>query len=328
VGATKPAPAAGAQAIVETGAAAVPVPEGRVIVLAIDEASFPVTAQSAAREAAIRVVDRVAVEDYLGMMTFPGQVDVAPTRDHKQIRDAISRIAGARVDASASSRFNLSANEAALLRSRASVSTKEIIDRECNWPPEPSCPQEVMESANAIAIALEQQGMLTIAGLHRALDAMASLPGRKTLMVISAGLPMSTQRGGRPDFEAETTRIASRAAAASVNLYVLYMNVHFLRFFSPAYGKINYSIYADITMFGYGLEKFADSAGGAFFQVEVNSDPFVDRALRETSASYLLAVRAEPPDQDGKEHYIRVSVKARGATIRYRRTVTIPRGGH
>jgi hypothetical protein len=153
------------------------------------------------------------------------------------------------------------------------------------------------------------------------------MPGRKTLVVISAGLPMSTQRGSQPDFTAETARIASRAAAANVNLYVLYMNVHFLQFFSAAYRKVNYSVYADINLFGQGLERFADSAGGAFFQIEVDSDPFVDRALRETSASYLLAVRADPKDQDGKEHFIRVAVNARGATVRHRRIAVIPPAG-
>ena len=302
-----------------------PDPAGRTIVLAVDESSFPVAAQASAREAVTRVVDRVAPEDSLGMITFPGDVAIAPTREHGAVRAAIARIVGARVDAGQSSRFNLSASEAAQVRSRTAVATKEIIDRECGreWPPNPSCPQEVMETAIDITIALEQQGMTTIAGLQRTIDAVRSLPGRKTLMVISAGLPMST-RGSHLDFAAETARVASRAAAANVNLYVLYMNVHFLQFFSASYRKVNHSIYADIAMFGQGLERFADSAGGAFFQIEVDSDPFVDRALRETSATYLLGVRADPKDQDGREHFIRVSVKARGATIRHRRVLVIP----
>ena len=122
----------------------------------------------------------------------------------------------------------------------------------------------------------------------------------------------------------------SQVASANVSLYVFYMNVHFIRAFSAAYGRRNYSLFEDITTFGLGLEKFADAAGGAFFQVEVDSDPFVDRALRETSAAYLLAVQPEPSDRDGKEHFIRVTVirvtvNARNSTIRFRRVLTIPR---
>ena len=100
--------------------------------------------------------------------------------------------------------------------------------------------------------------------------------------------------------------------------------MHFLRAFSPEYGRRNNALFEDITLFGYGLEKFADAAGGSFFQIEVDSDPFVARALRETSAAYVLAVQVQPEDRDGKDHFIRVAVKQRGATVRYRRMVNIP----
>ena len=122
--------------------------------------------------------------------------------------------------------------------------------------------------------------MTSINGLHDAIDAMSSIDGRKTLVFISAGIPLSKYPGGQPNLDHELARIARRAAAANVNLYVFYMNVHFLRSFSAEYGKQNHSIFEDISMFGYGLEKFADIAGGSFAQIEVDADPFVDRMLR------------------------------------------------
>jgi hypothetical protein len=273
------------------------------------------------------VVERVAPEDALGLLALPGGVEVAPTRERQPVRDAIRRIAGARVDI-VKSRFGLSATEAVQLHGRASVAFQEACSRHCGHGCfDQDCRLELLEDARFISLGLEQQAMATVASLHRFLDAMAALSGRKTLIVISAGLPMSNLPGMRLNLDAETERVARRAAAADVNLYVFYMNVHFLRFFSPEYNKPNYTLYEDISLFGTGLEKFADSGGGAFFQIEVDSDPFVDRALRETSASYLLAVRVEPRDRDGKEHFIRVSVKQRGATVRYRRVVTIVSGG-
>jgi len=301
--------------------------EGRTILLAVDENSFPVSGQEAAREAVTRVVDRVAPADYLGMVTFPGRTEIAPTLDRKPIRDAIPRIIGARVEIS-SSQYNISATEAMMLRSKDSVATKEITDRECASRAvalDNQCPRQVIQDGQRIADSLEQQGLISIAGLQRIIAGLAQVPGRKTLMVISAGLPTTNRPGGRPNLDAETTTIARQAASANVSLYVFYMNVHFIRAFSAAYGKRNYSLFEDITTFGLGLEKFADSAGGAFFQVEVDSDPFVDRALRETSAAYLLAVQPEASDRDGKEHFIRVTVKARNSTIRFRRVLTIPR---
>lgn len=301
--------------------------EGRTILLAVDENSFPVTGQEAAREAVRRVVDRVAPADYLGMVTFPGRTEIAPTLDRKPIRDAASRIIGARVEI-ASSQYNISATEAMMIRSKDSVGTREITNRECATRAialDDLCPRQVIQDGQRIADSLEQQGLISIAGLQRIIAGLAEVPGRKTLMVISAGLPTTSRPGGRPNLDAETANIARQAASANVSLYVFYMNVHFIRAFSAAYGKRNYSIFEDITTFGLGLEKFADAAGGAFFQVEVDSDPFVDRALRETSAAYLLAVQPEASDRDGKEHFIRVTVKARNSTIRFRRVLTIPR---
>jgi VWFA-related protein len=299
-----------------------PVGDGRTIVLAIDQNSFPVSGQASAREAATRVVNSVAPEDYLGMVAFPGPVAIAPTRDRTALREALSRISGLRVDL-ISSRFNISASEAAQLKSRDGMATREIINRECRFDPwNPSCSQEVIQDGGRIADALERQAVQSLSGLHGVIDAVGSLPGRKTLVLISAGLPMHPR--GTPNLDSETTYVARRAAAANVNLYVFYMNVHFLRAFSAEYGKRNNSLFEDITMFGYGLEKFADSAGGSFFQIEVDSDPFVARALRETSAAYILAVQVQPEDRDGKDHFIRVTVKQRGATVRYRRMVNIP----
>ena len=143
------------------------------------------------------------------------------------------------------------------------------------------------------------------------------------MILISAGLPM--RPGGTPNLDSETTAIARRAAAPNIHLNVFYMNVHFMRFFSAEYGRANRTLCDDITMFGHGLEKFADSAGGSFAQVEVDADPFVARTLRETSAVYVPSVAARPEDRDGKDHFIRVGVKHRGVTVRYRKVFTIPR---
>ena len=294
---------------------------GRTIVLAVDQESFPVSGQASAREAAMRVVKTVSPEDSLGMILFPGSVAVPPTRDHAAVRGAIDKISGLRMDVSAS-RFNISAMEASRIKSRDAF-TQEVIDRECKFDPtNRNCPLEVAQDAGRIADALERQAQLSISGLRNVLDTVGSLPGRKTLMLISAGLPMNPR--GTPNPDSETAYIAQRAAALNINLYVFYINVHFLKAFSAEYGKKNNTLFDDISMFGYGLEKFADSAGGSFFQIEVNSDPFVARALRETSAMYLLAIQVRPEDRDGKDHFIRLNVKERGTTLRYRKVVNIP----
>lgn len=167
-----------------------------------------------------------------------------------------------------------------------------------------------------------------VRGDRAQVDDLQGVSGRKLLFVVSAGLPTTNAPGGRPNLTAATEAVARRAAAANVQLYVFCLNVHFLQHFSVATGwRSPSSLYQDINLFGSGLQRFADSAGGTFFQIEVDSDPFVDRALRETSAFYRLAVRPDPSDADGKPRQIRVTVKRSGVTLRFRRMVTIPLGG-
>ena len=114
---------------------------------------------------------------------------------------------------------------------RGTPHTKEITDRECKLDPDNrKCPNEVVQDGGRIADALERQAQLSISGLRGVLDTVGSLPGRKTLMLISAGLPMNPR--GKPNPDSETAYIAQRAAAFNINLYVFYMNVHFLKAFS------------------------------------------------------------------------------------------------
>jgi VWFA-related protein len=297
--------------------------DGRIIMIAVDQMSFPMVTQQSAREAARRIASTVGPGDYLGMMTFPGDVRIAPTRDRTAVSEGITRIQGLRVEPNVL-QTDLTVTEATLLRAR-DPATRDIIIRECRKHPEiKDCPIQVQQEAHTIVTHLEQQGLTSINGLHDVIDAMAQVKGRKILALVSAGIPLSNLVGGSPNLDHELARLSRRAAAADVTLYVFYMNVHFLRAFSVEYRRPTTTIYQDIGLFGYGLEKFADGAGGAFAQVEVDADPFVDRMLRETSAYYLLAVPTETRDRDDREHAIRVTVDARGASIQYRKAVRIP----
>lgn len=299
-------------------------PAGRLIVIAIDEHSVPPGAQAAAREAAARIVDGADPADTLALVAMPGPLSVGPTRDHAAVRAAVGRVAGRRVDAPRVS-TGLSPSELVALRARESVTTAELLGRACGV--DAGCRQAAIQEATFVADALEQQGLLTISGLRGVLETLANVPGRKHLFLVSAGLPTSTTAGGRPNLTAETLNIARSAAEANVSLYVFYLNIHFLQSFSVATGwRSPSAVYDDISFFANGLERFADSGGGSFFQVEVDADPFVRRAFRETAAAYVIAVRADPKDRDGRDHHIRVSVSRRDAVVRHRRVIRMPSG--
>jgi hypothetical protein len=75
-----------------------------------------------------------------------------------------------------------------------------------------------------------------------------------------------------------------------------------------------------------GLEQLARRAGGALFSVEAGEPDFAfNRILQEMRAYYVLGVEPDDLDRDGKEHFIRVATTAKGATIRSRVQVVIPK---
>ena len=302
--------------------AAAPFSDGRVFVVAVDQPSFPLAAQSSAREAVRRVIEAVKPEDYLGLVAFPGKSIVAPTRDRQVIRQAAEQLQGQRFEIR--TKYNISSTEAGLIKSGDRTATNEIFKRECPLNSSPDCTQGVKMDADLVIAELHRQASGSIGGLHAVIDGMATLPGRKTLLVISAGLPMSSRPGVEPNVNVETNRLAAHAASANVNLYVFFMNVHFLRAFSAEFGRINNTLFQDMDVFATGLERFSGAANGSFFQIQVNADPFIARVMRETSAYYLLQVAPEARDRDGKEHFIKVSVKQGGTTVRHRSMVVIP----
>ena len=82
------------------------------------------------------------------------------------------------------------------------------------------------------------------------------------------------------------------------------------------------------TALASGLDRLAGTAGGALLRVDAGGEERAfSRILRETSAYYVLSVEPVEQDRDGRLHYITVKTNVRGAEIRARRTVIIPRRG-
>ena len=298
-------------------------PGGRVVMLAVDQASFPPSATGAVIEAAQRIVAGVPPNDYLGIVVFPEWASAVPTRDRQAVRQILAKVSGVRRDLSAP-RFEISASDALLLRSRDATALQTIVMRECESAFSPTCRNEVLQDGSAIAEVLEHQHRLSLTGLFAALDAVATIPERKAMILLSAGLPMTVRPGTRLDQHADIARVAQMTTVANVDLDVVYLNGRYLRHYSPDYRKRHYAIFDDLRTFGASLQNFAESSGGSFLQMEITADAALDRLLRGSGAYYDVGVQLRPEDRDGKEHIIRVNVKPRGATARYRKVVTIP----
>jgi hypothetical protein len=145
---------------------------------------------------------------------------------------------------------------------------------------------------------------------------------------------LATDRvGGRPDVSGLLKTAGKDAAAADATLYVMHLDNHFFEaadekgaFHTQNTDDIFLNETRDAMTLAMGLQQVAGEAGGEYFRITAGTgiNQF-NRVLLETSAYYLLGVQPERVDRDGRVHTIRVKANAKGATVRSRQEVTIPR---
>ncbi|OFW10884.1 MAG: hypothetical protein A3H96_20870 [Acidobacteria bacterium RIFCSPLOWO2_02_FULL_67_36] len=297
---------------------------GRIFVLGIDENSFWAGHARAANDAARIFIDRLEPEDYIGLATFPAStVQVTPTREHYKVRDALDKIVG-RKSPPMRGTTALSASEVMDITAGDSEVLARVIARECS-PADRACPKRVQADVIDMAQDLEIRALVSVSGIRGLLGAMANVQGRKTLVIVSAGITLGDRPGARPNVRGEVAAAGLAAAAANTNLYVLHVDTSFLETFSAQSGGSVTTMMRDSSASESGLAAIAAAAGGQLFGVSTRADDAFDRVLRETSAYYLLAIEPLDSDRDGQTHRVKVKVRQKGVTVRSRSTVVIPK---
>jgi VWFA-related protein len=305
-----------------------PAPErpspGRLFVLAVDQLSFRMGAARAAAQAARAFIDRLQPDDVVGLWIFPGSSTLNFTHERASVRAALNKVVGLRNPVA--SEFHLSTSEMIDITAADSFTLGKVVARECR-PNDLLCVQRVQGEAFQIGAMAEAQIALGYEGLSSLLNGLKYVRGRKTLVLISGGLIASDRGNGRPDMRARTQSLGREAAEANTNLYVIHMDDSFNDAYAPDREKTDPTTqFRDSSVSRQGLENLADAAGGAVFKIEAGTpDTAFDRVMRETSAYYLLGLEVTDRDRDGKPHFITVDVKQRGATVRNRPMVIIPK---
>jgi VWFA-related protein len=301
---------------------------GRDFILAVDEASFRTVDAPAAIRSARRFVQRLAPNDRVGLFTFP----VSPryfelTPDHTAVAMALDRVVG--TYEMPRSHFHLSPSEVIDIEGGDTDLVRTIARRECLPQPvyQAECMQAIPGDANLMAESFESQASASIYAMRTLFAALHQDPQRKTVVLLSGGLLSSDRIGGRPNVAGIIDLIGAEAAKADAVVYVLHMDSSFLQAFSASNGgPVSRSLMRESAALGSGLERLAGTAGGALLHAEPGGEDIAfQRILRETSSYYVLAVEPSDEDRDGRLHYISVKANARGAEVRARRTVIIPR---
>jgi VWFA-related protein len=296
-----------------------------MFILAVDEHSLHPSNALAAVNAAERFIDRLQPDDLIGLYAYPtGTAKHDLTSDHAVVRRAVRSIAG--LFEESSSKFHLSPAEIIDISSGDIETLRAVSQRECRGTASIGCTQNVIrQEAQGLVGGLEMRVSQSVGGLRGLVRGLGAIPGRKTLVLVSGGLIATDRAGGRMDAKAEITYLGREAALANLSVFALHLDWSFLEAQSSK-GGLPRTYFRDSNMAATGLELIAGTAGGAVVRVQGTSpDVAFDRVLRETSAHYLVGVEAEAADRDGNPHAIRVKVKRRGATVRSRSELVIPR---
>jgi VWFA-related protein len=311
-----------------------PAVNGRVYVLAIDSMSFRPAATRNLMVAARQFVQSLQPNDRVAVVPFPmdGVTDV--TTDHAAVLTALDRVVGTRPHNTDSCRLDPS----------------DVVDftsprADPGSPPDPqisrrvadivqSSPSTCRPLIEARMRALEEESLIAqrLGALRGMLQALATSPERKTIVLLSAGIVNADRPGGRPDIGIDLGSIVGQdAARANATIYTLWVdNLRRDSTMASASGtpRSTDNFQRDASLVSAPLDRLTAASGGAMFNVIQGGGEFAfERVLRETSASYVLGVEPEAADRDGRPRQLKVNVSGlpRGATVRARSWVVVQR---
>ena len=324
----------------ESGAA------GRTFVLAFDESTLSSGDGARAINAGREFIDKLSSNDAVGVVGLPRGVVQSPTRERRAVNAALSKIGGH--SSMSANAFHLSASEvfditvdvdqaqnAALTAGRGAAGRglvvapqsvlQQVQARECRSGTDAMCLAQLVIEAESQARDMEERVFETFSGLDRLLNILGEFPGRKTVVLVSVGMPV----GDRWLQDGGVIRDLGRAAAiASSSVYAIHIDTGYREVHSAEArtSRPSFSPGRERDIQQRLLADFAVTSGGALFSAPTDSGQSgLSRVLLETSGVYVLGVVPEPRDLDGKPHELKVNVSQKGVTLRNLRYVVLRR---
>ena len=310
-------------------------PGGRVVILAIDAGSFEPAAANGAARAARSLIDQLRPDDRIGLFTFPLGPKVEPTLDRGAIFSALRSVMGQR-DSSPEVEFHLRPSELLDLGQWAELQlgpgnelAVKICGENLNDPEVMRCRARLSFTVRSSTMAAEGEAQAALGMLDSLFTSLGPVPGRKTVVLVSAGRLASDLPGTRPNLDDLSMRLGKAAAMANAATYTLFVDQSWLDQYRAETRKPNVSVTnlaRDGMVLGRWLDQFSGSAGGSLLRVTAGDGTTAFRRIAvEMSAYYLLGVEPAETDRDGRTHQIQVKVAQRNANVRGRWWVVVPR---
>jgi VWFA-related protein len=303
----------------------------RIFVIAVDSLSFGAAQSAAVMKVAQSFVDRLPAADVVGLFTYPTGPMINPTTDRSAVAQAIGRLRGAR-EPNPTGRFVLRPSEVVDLmndpggRGPTDPAAVEVIRRECGT--DQNCQRQLMLEVQTAAQQIEAGAFLSLGGLRTLLQGLGSVQGRKTMVLLTAGM-IASDRNGRPDVSELSMLAGQDAARSNVMVYTVFVDTSATTQMSPERRSGAPNRFAssarDSEVLGHWFDQFSGTAGGMLIRDQIGDGEIAfDRILEETSAYYRLGIEPTDAIRDGRPHQIKVTVNGRKATVRGRRWVIVP----
>lgn len=289
------------------------VPQGRLVVLAVDQGALPAGAGRSVMNAAGRLLDRLTPADRVALLAFPAGPAVEFTADRAKLREALGRVVGR-------SRLRLarvSAEEALAFEAGDRGRWADAVARECGLAmgvQRETCLFDLENEARRTEAELRRQTFESTQSVRSLLRALARLDAPKSVVLVAQGLWSE-----RPDVVHELADLAGQARAS---LHVLLIDE------SLVDAELSRPAGDGAPVPGVlGWRAVAAASRGDVFRVSGAGEAAFERLAREISGFYLVGLSPEARDRDGHPHRLRVTVSRPGLTVRARETVRLPLPG-
>jgi VWFA-related protein len=262
----------------------------RSLLVVIDELSIQPGAERAATQAAAALIDRLGLDDRVGILRVPISRDTQTTltTERPDVRAALRQVVGQAAAAGARPAADATAERQAAgvvdpARAAGDPERVTVADR-----PPTEAPPVVKAGEDPAA----PSGLLP--SLQSVLTAMRSTPGRKVVVIFSAGVPASSASG------VETVALAATSSQAVVH----------------AFGLAGARDDPDNLLDTGALDRLARATGGTFSMLGRNADKALERTVPELSASYVLGLEPSAADADGRRHPLRIETPRSSVAVR------------
>ena len=256
----------------------------RNVLLVVDQASLVRGDERAAVAAGRALLDRLGMADRLAVVLLPLPQDqmLSLATEQPVAREMLAKTVG-QIDPAVLSRADVTEFQAA--------GSPLLSDPERLREAEPlpvAAPAPSMREPDAVP----PSGTLNeLAGV---LDAIRTVPGRKVIALVSAGLVNPAP--------AQVSAVAAAAVAARAAIHV----------FAVSGPRDDTALNLQVAP----LETLARSTGGAFVSAGRNLERTIARTASEMASCYVVELEPSATDTDGRRHALRVEMARRGLSVR------------